>query len=187
MRPLLTRRDFAASAAFLALGLTEAAAANAPEEDVAWLRLSASAELVAHAFLARAAASRVLARPERRRLREALSADRRHYAALAAEIGVDAPVESDFSIGFRRSTFGSRARLLAVGVRIKRTLVGLNLGATTSISDARLRAVTGRIAASEASHLSYLSSIAGGSALGAALPTVLDAERATQELTPFWG
>jgi hypothetical protein len=187
MRQTLTRRDFAASAALLALGASDAAWANAPEEDIAWLRLSASAELVAQAFLARAAASQVLARPERRRLREALGADRRHYAALAAEIGPDTPVESDFSIGFRRSTFGSRDGLLAVGARIKRTLVGLNLGATTSISDVQLRAVTGRIAASEASHLSYLSSIAGGSALGVALPRVLDVERATQELAPFWG
>jgi Ferritin-like domain len=187
MRQTVTRRDFALSAALVALGGSEAVAAPAPEEDLAWLRLSASAELVAQAFCAGAAASRALSSTERRRFREAFAADRRHYLALAAAIGPDAPVASDFSIGFRRRTFTSRERLLAVGVRIKRTLVGLNLGATTSISHGPLRAVTGRIAASEASHLSYLSSIAGGSALGAALPRVLDLERATQELTPFWG
>jgi hypothetical protein len=124
MRATLSRRQFAFSAALLALG---------------------GAGLV----------------------REALAADRLHYLLLAAAIGADAPSESDFSIGFPRRTFGSRARLLAVGARIKRTLVGLNLGATESISDLGLRALTARIAASEAAHLSYLSSLAGGAVLGA--------------------
>jgi predicted membrane-bound spermidine synthase len=85
------------------------------------------------------------------------------------------------------ATFRSRARLLEVGTKIKGTLVGLNLGATRAISDAGLRALTARIAASEVAHLSYLSSLAGGAVLGAAMPSVLDIERATQGLAPFWG
>jgi Ferritin-like domain len=171
--------------AFVALGVSRARAA--PEEDMAWLRLSASAELVAEAFCLRAARAPVLEGDERQRFREALAADRRHYGLLAAAIGPEAPTTLDFSIGFRRSTFRSRARLLAVGVRIKRTLVGLNLGAAGAISDAGLRALTARIAASEAAHLSYLSSLRGSAVLGAALPDVLDLERATGELAPFWG
>lgn len=186
MRQALTRRDFALSAAaLLALGGSDAQAAT--EEELAWLRLSASAELVAEVFCAEAARARVLRRTERRRLQEALAADRRHYGLLAATIGPDAPTELDFSIAFRRATFRSRVRLLAVGTKLKRALVGLNLGATAAISDAGLRALTARIAASEAAHLSYLSSLAGGAVLGAAMPTVLDIERATQQLTPFWG
>jgi Ferritin-like domain len=186
MRATLTRSEFALSAAaFLALGASEAKAAT--EEELAWLRLSASAELVAEAFCAGAVGARVLRRAERQRFREALAADRRHYGLLAAAIGPETPTRLDFSIAFRRATFRSRARLLAVGTRIKRTLVGLNLGAAASISDPGLRALTARIAASEAAHLSYLSSLAGGAVLGAAMPGVLDIERATQELTPFWG
>lgn len=186
MRTTLSRRQFAFSAALLALGGAGLARA-ATEEDLAWLRLSASAELVAAAFCAAGARARVLSPGERRRFREALTADRRHYILLAAAIGADAPTESDFSIGFPRRTFGSRARLLAVGARIKRTLVGLNLGATESISDPGLRALTARIAASEAAHLSYLSSLAGGAVLGAAMPRVLGIEGATAGLAPFWG
>ena len=186
MRATLSRRQFALSAALLALGGSEVAGA-ATEEDLAWLRLSASAELVAEAFCAEAGRARLLSRGERRRFGAALAADRRHYGLLAAAIGVDAPSESDFSIGFPRRTFGSRARLLAVGTRIKRTLVGLNLGATESISDPALRALTARIAASEAAHLSYLSSLSGGAVLGAAMPRVLGVEGATKELAPFWG
>jgi hypothetical protein len=142
MRTTLSRRQFAFSAALLALGGAGVARA-ATEEDLAW------------------------------------------HGLLAAAIGADAPAESDFSIGFPRRTFGSRARLLAVGARIKRTLVGLNLGATESISDPALRALTARIAASEA--VSYLSSLAGGAVLGAAMPRVLGVEGATVELAPFWG
>ena len=182
----MTRRELAFSAAILALGGAGVARA-ASEEDLAWLRLSASAELVAAAFCARAGRGLVLSRGERRRFREALAADRRHYGLLAAAIGADAPTESDFSIAFRRRTFGSRTRLLAVGARIKRTLVGLNLGATEGVSDPSLRALTARIAVSEAAHLSYLSSLAGGPVLGAAMPRVLGVEEATKELGPFWG
>lgn len=186
MRATLSRRQFALSAALLALGGSEAAW-GATEEDLAWLRLSASAELVAAAFCAGAGRAPVLSRAERRRFREALAADRRHYGLLAAAIGADAPTESDFSIGFLRRTFASRARLLLVGARIKRALLGLNLGAAESISDPALRALTARIAASEAAHLSYLSSLAGGAVLGAAMPRVLGVEEATKELAPFWG
>ena len=186
MRTGLTRRELAFSAALLALGGAGVARA-ASEEDLAWLRLSASAELVATAFCAAARRALVLSRGERRRFREALAADRRHYDLLAGAIGADAPRESDFSIGFRGRTFESRARLLTVGAHVKRTLVGLNLGATEGVSDPALRALTARIAASEAAHLSYLSSLAGGAVLGAAMPRVLGVEEATKELAPFWG
>jgi hypothetical protein len=47
--------------------------------------------------------------------------------------------------------------------------------------------LTARIAASEAAHLSDLSSLAGGAVLGAAMPRVLGVEGATAELAPFWG
>lgn len=185
MHTTLSRREFAVGSVVVALGGSNALAAT--EDELAWLRLGASAELVAVAFWARAARARVLTRPERGRLREALAADRRHYVLLAAAIGPDAPTEADFSIGFRRGTFASRARLLAVGGRIKQALVGLNLGAAAAISEASLRALAARIAASESAQLSYLSSLGGGAVLGAALPAVLDIERATEELVPYWG
>ena len=185
MQSSLTRRGFVVAAGAVALGGTDAFAAT--EDELAWLRLGASAELVAEALCAGAARARPLSRGERRRFREALAADRRHHELLASKIGVDAPTEADFSIGFPRGTFASRDRLLGAALRIKRTLVGLNLGAAAAISDSGLRALAARIAASEAAHLSYLSSLAGHGVLGAALQRPLNMEQATEQLTPFWG
>lgn len=185
MRTSLTRRGFVVTAGVVVLGGTDALAAT--EDELAWLRLGASAELVAEALCASAARTQALSRGERRRFGETLAADRRHYELLAAAIGADAPTETDFSIGFRRGTFASRSRLLGVALRIKRTLVGLNLGGAAAISDSGLRALTARIAASEAAHVSYLSSLAGHGVLGAALPKPLNMEQATEQLAPFWG
>jgi hypothetical protein len=185
MRSPLTRRSFVVVAGLAALGAGEAVAVT--EDERAWLRLSASAELVAEALCAIAVRTQALSRGERRRFSEVLAADRRHYELLAAAIGPDAPTETDFNIGFRRGTFASRARLLGVALRIKRTLVGLNLGAAAAISDSGLRALTARVAASEAAHVSYVSSLLGHGVLGAALPRPLNVEQATDQLTPFWG
>jgi hypothetical protein len=55
------------------------------------------------------------------------------------------------------------------------------------VTDSRLRALTARIAASEAAHVSYLRSLAGHGVLGAALPRPLSVEQATRQLAPFWG
>jgi hypothetical protein len=54
------------------------------------------------------------------------------------------------------------------------------------VTDSGLRALTARIAAGEAAHVSYLSSLAGHG-VGAALPRPLSVEQATQQLAPFWG
>lgn len=185
MRPTLTRHDFALSAALLAVvGVSDAEAAT--EEELAWLRLGASAELVAEAFCARAGRARSLGRAERRHFAEARSADRRHYEKLAAAIGADAPTEADFSIGFPSGTFGSRQRVLEVGLRIKRAIVGLNLGAAAGIGDSSLRALTSRIAAAETAHVAYLTALAGRSVLRDAFPRALQQEQATERLAPFW-
>jgi hypothetical protein len=186
MRPALTRRDFTLSAALLAVGVSVADAGAATEEELAWLRLGASAELIAAAFCGRAARSRALDQVERRRFAEARLADRRHYGRLAAAIGPDAPVEVDFSIGFPAGTFASRPRIVEVGLRVKHAIVGLNLGAAAAIGEGRLRALAARIAAAEMTHVAHLTSLAGRSALREALPRALEQEQATDRLAPFW-
>src|SRR5215210_1753102 len=184
MQHRMTRRGFALSTALLAVGVTDAGAAN--EEELAWLRLGASAELVAEAFSARAARSAALSAAARRRFAEARAADHRHYEALVAVIGPDAPTPADFSIGFPARTFASRSRLIEVGLRVKRAIVGLNLGAAAAAGDDRLRALVARISVGESAHVAYLTSLAGRSVLRDALPKAIQQEEATARLAPFW-
>ena len=51
-----------------------------------------------------------------------------------------------------------------------------------ALSIPELRSLAARVAASEAAHLAFL---AGG--VGDALPRLLDLERATELLAPYWG
>jgi hypothetical protein len=161
------------------------AAQAAPEEDIALLRLAAAAELVLHPFLYRAVVSRRFDHDERGALRAARLADQRHYTELVPAIGPEAPVVDDFSIAFPARAFADRASIVTLGLSLERTLVGIYLSAVTSLQDAGLRALASRIGASQATHLSLFSTLAGRGPLAA--PTPVAVERATELLAPYWG
>ena len=184
MRPTLSRREFAFSAALLAVGVSASEAGAATEEELAWLRLGASAELIAAA--AAAGPRGAGARPGR-----AAPVAEAPWPTAASARGrrrtePDEPDEIDFSIGFPTGTFASRRRIVEVGLRVKHAIVGLNLGAAAAIGEGRLRALAARIAAAEMTHVAHLTSLAGRSALREALPRPLEQEQATDRLAPFW-
>jgi Ferritin-like domain len=183
----LTRTGFlaggaAAGASLLVPGLARAAT----EDDLALLRLAASAELVTTAFYYRAAGSPALGAAERRAFRRARYSDQRHYSLLVRAIGVDAPVKEDFDIGFRPRTFGTRRRIAETGSLLERAVLGIHLSAAAAISTPELRLFAARLAASEGRHLALLTQVAGGDIVGAPLPDPIDVERASEVLAPYW-
>ena len=156
-----------------------------PDEDVALLRLAASAELLLNPFLYRALVSRYFDRNERTALKAARLADQRHYSELVAAIGPEAPVVDDFEITFPKQAFASRNAAVVLGLSLERTVVGVYMTLATSLQDGSLRALASRIGASQATHLSLFSTLAGRGPL--ASPTAVDVERATELLAPYWG
>lgn len=138
------------------------ARADAAEGDSAILRLAASAELVANSFYYRALETHRFAAQERRLLQAARAADQSHYTLLVRAIGADAPVASDFALGFPAAAFASRRATLALGVRIERGLLGIYAAAAGALQDPDLRVLAARLAASEATHLAFLGAPASG-------------------------
>jgi len=158
-----------------------------PEEDLAVVRLAASAELLAEEFYTRAIASRKIAKEDRGYLAAALANERDHYAALAKVLGDAAPIADDFQFVFPAGAFGSEAAIAKLGVALETAFVGAYVGAVTGLQTLELQGVAAQIAASEAMHLSVLSDIHSHSPVGPAFPVALTVEQASDALTPFLG
>jgi hypothetical protein len=173
------------------LGLAAPAGARALEEptegDLALIRLSASAELLAQAFYAAALGSEKFAKQERASLERALANEQEHYDALATVLGGTAPVVDDFPFAFPTETFSRRGRILRLGAVLERVAVGTYPGAAGSLSVPGLRVLAAQIAASESQHLSVLTDLRGGSPVGPAFPQTFDVEQASNVLDPFFG
>jgi hypothetical protein len=162
-------------------------AEGADEDELALLRLAASAELVTTAFHYRAKSAPALSAQEHRAFQKALFADQRHHSALVHVIGADAPVREDFDISFRRGTFGSRRRIAEIGSRLERIVLGIHLNATWAVKAPELRLLSARLAADEGGHLALLSAVGGGDLVGPPMPDAVDVEQASQVLAPYWG
>jgi len=183
-RELLLAGTAAATAA--ALGIAAPAAAD-DEEDEAVLRLAASAELVATAYYTRALGSRRFDRRERELLRAARLADQRHYSMLVAALGPTAPTPADLDLRLPSASFRSRAATLRLGLRIERAIAGVYVNAAAAVGAPERRSLVAGLAASEATHVSVLSDLAGGSPVARPLPAAIGVEEASELLAPYWG
>jgi Ferritin-like domain len=180
-------RGGAAGAVALAFPSTASTAAAPTDDDLAVLRLAASAELVAAAFYTQAAQRRSFSPAVRWLLLHAREIDLRHYRLLAAQLGPEPPGVSDLDIAFPSSAFRRRTGALGLGQIVERTLRGIYLYGAGVHTTPELRTQAASLAASEAAHLTVLERLNGGSGLGAVMPQALDAEQASAALGPYWG
>lgn len=161
--------------------------AGPPEEDLALIRLAASAELLAREFYSKAIASRQFSREERSYLGAARANETAHYSALKDVLGVTAPVAEDFQFSLPSKSFDTRRGCVQLGIALETAFVGAYLGAVNALQTPALRGVAGQIAASEAMHLSVFSDLASGHPIGGPFPAALDIEQATDALAPYLG
>ena len=187
-RRLWNRREVLIGGAAVAVaGVTVSDARADDESDEALLRLGASAELVATAFYTRALGSHRFDRRERELLLRARFADQRHYSRLVAALGPGAPAAEDPDVRLPTAAFRSRTGAVELGLRIERAIAGIYVEAAATVDAPARRALVASLAASEATHVGALASLAGGVPLAAPLPASIDVERATELLAPFWG
>src|SRR5262245_40970449 len=172
-----------------ALAASGAAAGTEPpsEEDLAWVRMGASAELLAIDFYDRAIASHRFSGAEREYLRGVRSVERAHYAALAAALVDIPPLPADFRFLYPPRTFTAAERVSDLGVRLETVFVGVYLGAVEAIVDPALRLLAAQIAAAEGRHAGVIDSMAGSVSAGSDFPAPLDIEQATDALAPYLG
>ena len=184
---LLARGGKVAATVVAAIGIRRAAtraSAAVPDGDLAYARLLVALELLALDFYSRAIGAgggRSSSCGARGRPRAALRRGRRG----PEDAGQVPATAQDIDFSYPRGSFGSRAAIARLGVRLESLLLGAYLGAVGSLQTPLYREHAARAAASEAQHLSVFTAEAGGRRLGPPLPAALAIDRVSDALDAF--
>jgi len=166
-------------------GLAPRASAAVPDGDLAYARLLVALELLSLDFYTRAIGAGGGGQLE---LRRARAAERRHYdvvAALLTDAGQVPATAQDIDCSYPRGSFGSRAAIAKLGVRLESLSLGAYLGAAGSLQTPLYRDRAARAAASEAQHLSLFTAAVGGRRLGSPLPAALPLAKVSDGLDEY--
>ena len=166
-------------------GLAPRASAAVPDGDLAYARLLVALELLSLDFYTRAIGAGGGGQLE---LRRARAAERRHYdvvAALLTDAGQVPATAQDIDFSYPRGSFGSRAAIAKLGVRLESLSLGAYLGAVGSLQTPLYRDRAARAAASEAQHLSLFTAAVGGRRLGSPLPAALPLAKVSDGLDEY--
>ena len=158
-RATLVRRGAGLLAGGAVLGLTPAARAAVPDEDLAYARLLIGMELLEIDFQTQALASGSWTRGRRSFSRGVLAQEKAHLAGLSSLVtgaGQIAATADDVDFTYPKDTFSSAATVARVADAIESLALGAYLGAVENVQTPRLRLPFGQIAASEAQHLGAL-------------------------------
>jgi hypothetical protein len=175
MSPTLTRaqlfsRTAKGGAALLVAGsalgqfVGTAAADPLPDGDLAYARLLVATELLGADFYAKAIASHKVGPHLLKRLKLAHANELQHYQSVGAILtgaGFTPAGGGDIDFSYPRGAFRSEGSVAKVALELETVMLGAYLGAVEGIQTSALKPVVARIAASEAQHVAYLSTIKG--------------------------
>jgi Ferritin-like domain len=175
MSPTLTRaqlftRTAKGGAALLVAGsalgqfVGTAAADPLPDADLAYARLLVATELLGVDFYGKAIASHKVGPRLLKRLKLAHANELQHYQSVGTILtgaGFTPAGTADLDYAYPRGAFRSEGSVAKVALELETIMLGAYLGAVEGIQTAALKPVVARIAASEAQHVAYLSTIKG--------------------------
>ena len=167
-------------------GLTGSASAAVPDGDLAYARLLVALELLSLDFYTQA-----IVRGRRRGSSSCGGRGRpsggttTSSAAILTEAGQVPATAQDIDFSYPRGSFGSRAAIARLGVRLESLSLGAYLGAVGSLQTPLYRDHAARAAASEAQHLSVFTAAVGGRRLGSPLPAALPLDRVSDALDEY--
>jgi len=141
-----------------------AAADPLPDGDLAYARLLVATELLGADFYTRAIASHKPGNRLMKRLKLARENELQHYQSVGAILsgaGLTPAGASDISFSYPRGTFRWEGAIAKVALALENVMLGAYLGAVEGVQTSALKPSLARIAASEAQHVAYLSTIKG--------------------------
>jgi hypothetical protein len=141
-----------------------AAADPLPDADLAYARLLVATELLGADFYARAAASHKAGPRLLKRLKLAHANELQHYQSMGAVLtgaGFTPAGDGDIDFSYPRGAFRSEGSVAKVALELETVMLGAYLGAVDGMQTSALKPAVARIAASEAQHVAYLSTIKG--------------------------
>jgi hypothetical protein len=193
-RRQLVSRGARGGAALLVAGtsltqFTDAAAADPlSTADLAYGRLLVGAELLASDFYTQAIAASNSSANVMKYLKRAYANEQEHYQSVAGILsgaGVTPAVSSDIDFTYPRGAFASQASILKLAQQLETIMLGTYLGAVGSMQSSSFKQGLAQIAASEAQHLSYMSTKNGLKAFNIAFPPALTIDQASAAMDAF--
>ncbi len=169
--------------------LAHSAAADAiPEDDLAYARLLVGMELLALDFYTRAIVTRHFGADASKYLKRALLNEKEHLRAASGILrgaSQTPALAADFDFLYPKGSFGSKASITKLGVRLETAFLGAYLGAVDGLGTDALKQPMARIAASEAQHLSVFTRLAGRGPIGISFPKPVTIDEASNTLDAF--
>lgn len=155
-------------------------------DDFGYVQFGVVAGLVCRDFYHRAlAADGGWTAGERKRLKVARDAEKKHTLRLNALLGEDRIQSDDYEIVFPKDAFSSRAKILAQGRKLEEMVVGVFIDGVTNSTDAGTRELFGRLLAADSRHLAQLDEFGQGTAVSSGLPPSVFLENASAELDNY--
>ena len=176
-----------AGAAFTQL-IETAAADPLPSADLAYARLLVGAELLASDFYTQAINASVTGKSVTKYLKRAFANEQEHYQSVAGILsgaGVTPAVSGDIDFSYPTGTFATEGSILKLAQSLESTILGTYLGAIGGLQTASLKQGIAQIAAAEAQHLSYFTSVTGGRAFSLAFPPALTIDQASNAMDAY--
>jgi ferritin-like protein len=164
-----------------------AAADPLPDLDLAYARLLVAAELLASDFYGKAIGANKTGAKVSKYLQRAYVNEQEHYQSVAAIVsgaGLTPAVSSDIDFAYPKGTFDTEGSITKVALQVENLMLGAYLGAVDGLQTNPLKVGIARIAASEAQHVAYLSTIKGRPAF-VAFPDTLTIDQASSAMDAF--
>lgn len=180
---LLTGSAFGASA-----GIARATVTTLPDNDLAFLRLLLTTELLGADFYANAIKAQPYGASGSKSLTRAQFNEGEHYAALAGLITASGQVPAtadDIDFVYPKDAYSSAGSITKLAVELETLFLGAYLGAIAAAQDSSLPLPLARIAANQAEHLAVFSQLLGRGGFSLSFPTALPIDEASDGLDRY--
>ena len=168
--------------------VASAAAAPLPTGDLAYARLLVGVELLASDFYSQATAAANSSSTVAWYLKRASLNEQEHYQSVAGILsgaGQAPAVAGDIDFSYPAGTFNSQGSIAKLALQLEDLSLGAYLGAIAGMQTVALTAGLARIAACEAQHSSYFTTLLGGKSFKNSFPPALTIDQVSNALDTF--
>ena len=158
------------------------------DNDLAYVRLLVGAELLGIDFYTRAADAKKLSSKGQKLLRAALMNEKEHYQSVAAILsgaGLVPAVSSDVDFSYPKGSFDTAGAIAKLADQLETAFLGAYLGAVAGMQSSALVGGMGRIAASQAQHLSAFQNMLFGKPINLSFPQALSIQAVSNVLDTY--
>jgi hypothetical protein len=186
----LVRRGAALAVAGGAVGVfTETASADPiSDQDLAYVRLLVTAELLQSNFYSQAVAASNTSGEVAKFLKRAYLNEQEHYQSVAGIIsgsGNVPAVSSDINFSYPDGTFDDEKSILKAAVALESAVVSMYAGAMGGIVTNQFKTGLGQIAACEAQHASYFQTATGSNPFWLSFPPAFTIQQASDAMNAY--